>query len=82
MSYTLYAESDYYDGPYSPSLGSIGIISKTGCPYRGTTVCLVCPLGEQIAAVCDYNCYFCEHKHTCKCGHDQTLRLKAWGLIE
>ena len=81
MTHWCYVDSVMYNGASRPSLVSCGVTSKFGCPYQGTTVCLVCPLGEQVAEECDWACGHCEHKHTCKCGHDQTPRLEAWGLI-
>ena len=79
-------------GPLSaPMAKSLGF-SPAGCPYRGSLVCLRCPLAERIAAICDYKCAVavkgsngrllneCEHRGYCPCGHDQTGRLEAWGL--
>ena len=65
---TDYVNGGIYNGPYSPSLGAMGVLSENGCPYRGTTVCHKCPFAEQVAAMCDYICYFCEHRDRCKCG--------------
>jgi hypothetical protein len=68
-------------------------VSFAGCPYRGTPTCHDCPLAPRIAALCDYRCTYssgagrnsrpvdCEHRAYCKCGHDQTARLRSWGLV-
>ena len=80
MSYA-YTDSLMYNGASRPSLVACGVTSKIGCPWKGTTVCLECPLGEQVAAECDWACGHCEHRATCKCAFDQSARLKAWGLI-
>ena len=55
-------------------------MGPVGCPYQGTTACHACPF--EPVAECDYNCYRCEHRGYCKCSHDQTARLVAWGLVE
>ena len=62
-------------------------MSVAGCQYRGTLLCLNCPLAPRIAAICNYRCTSskwhtdCEHRAYCPCGHDQTVRLESWGLI-
>ena len=65
-------------------------VSLEGCPYRGTLVCLTCYYSPPVE--CDYRCIQkhrkgqpvglpCEHRFECRCGHDQTERLRAWGLV-
>ena len=81
-----YLTSNIYNGRYLSSFDGKLNMSPAGCPYRGTTVCIKCPLSPP--ELCDYRCQSrrarvdCEHRAYCKCGHDQTHRLKAWGLIE
>jgi len=79
-------------GPMSaPMARSLGF-SPAGCPYRGSLTCLTCPLAPRIAALCDYKCVTrgsgrlsvasdCGHRGYCPCGHDQTVRLEAWGMV-
>jgi len=75
-------DSPLYNGPLTTSR-SRGF-GTVGCPWRGTTTCFDCPY--EPAALCDYKCRQsawaeCEHRAYCKCGHDQTHRLKAWELV-
>ena len=67
-------------------LNTLGM-SLEGCAYRGTVICHRCPLAEHNPpVVCDYRCQIrnvdCEHRAGCKCGHDQTARLRAGRLVE
>ena len=83
----------YYDtallctAPVSAWLANKCGMSIAGCPYRGTLLCFDCPLAPRIAAICDYRCTSskwhtdCEHRAYCTCGHDQTVRLQAWGMV-
>ena len=78
-------------GPMSPAMARNLGFSAEGCPYRGSLVCLRCPF--EPAAECEYRCVAksnggpyprrpdCEHRAYCKCGWDQTVRLRAWGLV-
>jgi len=81
-----YLEAKIYNGRWHKSFTAQLNMTRYGCPYRGTTVCHECPL--EPAAVCDWRCrskmgvYECEHRPYCKCGHDQTERLRSWGLVE
>ena len=83
---TRFIDQGIYNGPLVPRLCNILGMSKRGCPYRGTTVCYECPF--EPVALCDYRCQgegrwgvACEHLAWCKCGHDQTMRLRGWGLV-
>ena len=80
-----YIDQGLYNGPWQPFFVGALSMSKAGCPYRGTSVCTRCPLSPPV--LCEYQCtrtrqlLDCEHRGYCKCGHDQTERLRAWGLI-
>ena len=81
-----YIDQAIYNGALTPRQCNILGMSKKGCPWRGTSVCHKCPY--QPVALCDYRCQGvgrwgpdCEHRGYCKCGHDQTHRLEAWGLV-
>ena len=91
MTY-CYRDTRIYNGsPTSPEDARNMGISWLGCPYRGTTVCLDCYFTP--AALCTWKCarlingtrrkalVECRYRSECRCGHDQTARLKAWGLI-
>ena len=82
----VYIDTVVFNGKWRPSFEAKLGMPEAGCPYRGTTVCHECPF--EPAALCDYRCKsagghsVCEHRAVCKCGWDQTERLKAWGLVE
>ena len=78
MTHWCYLDTVDYNGPLK-SNGSI--LSRRGCPYRGTTVCFSCPFAECIPVVCDYGCATCEHRAGCKCGYDQSSTLLTMGVI-
>ena len=74
-----YYNTQLYNGIASSAmLKNLGM-SVIGCPYRGTTTCHRCPW--EPVAECSYLCDRCEHGAYCKCGHDQTVRLRAWGVV-
>lgn len=90
-----YIDGILYNGRIKPWFARGIGISAAGCPYRGTTVCTRCPLAPRVATLCDYQCSYikrrknlpgvrvdCEHRAYCPCGHDQTERLRMWGLVE
>ena len=68
-------------------------VSLEGWPYRGTLVCLSCPMAEVIPIECNYRCIQksnggryakrvpCPERYRCKCGWDQTAMLRALELI-
>lgn len=45
-------------------------ISRYGCKWRGSPVCLRCPFADRIARLCDYQCGRCEDRERCPCGQD------------
>ena len=79
-------EIDYYDNalstwPITRKYQAQQLtMSLDGCPHRGTFACLSCKFTPYVE--CDWNCAKCEHRGYCKCGHDQSERLQAWGLVE
>ena len=79
-----YIDSRIYNGTIWASLWKNMAMSEAGCPYRGTSVCHSCKF--EPAALCEYRCRIrisdCEWRAVCKCGWDQTERLRAWGLVE
>lgn len=45
-------------------------MGATGCAYRGSSTCLVCPYAEKIAMECDWRCWQCNERWHCLCGQD------------
>lgn len=77
--YCVHIDSPLYNGRIEPSRSAHFGFSIYGCPYRGTTTCFACqwePVME-----CDYRCAHCNERWRCKCGHDQTVRLQAAGVV-
>ena len=77
--YCVHIDSPLYNGRLAPERSANFGFSKFGCPYRGTTTCFVC-LWEPVME-CDYKCALCPERYRCKCGHDQTVRLQAAGVV-
>ena len=79
-THDTYIKTALFNGAASRAmLQSMGM-SQAGCAYRGTTTCHACPF--EPVQECDYVCSRCQVRGMCKCGHDQTARLVAWGLVE
>ena len=81
-----FIDQGLYNGPLGPRMCNILGMSKAGCPYRGTSICHQCPF-EPITE-CDYRCQGvgrwgvdCDHRYCCRCGWDQTERLRDLGIV-
>ena len=77
--YSVHIDSALYNGRLSPRSSSNFGFTNVGCPYRGTTTCYACEY--EPVMICDYKCAHCDRRWECRCGHDQTVRLQAWGLV-
>jgi len=81
-----YIDCEIYNGTVKTYFRNSMGYSLEGCPFRGTSTCTRCPLSPPVE--CGYNCRSwngkkdCGHRSYCKCGHDQTVRLQMWGLVE
>lgn len=66
----------------------IGASFPEGCPWRGSYICLECPLAENCDTDCKWQCVSgkgkepCPERQYCPCGDDQTGVLFSYGAID
>ena len=70
------------NGEITASVATQLRISLVGCPHRGSTTCMDCPLADYIAKECDYRCDQCDAVERCPCGQDRRVTCTCGGRLE